>query len=152
MDAPKAEWSRPLEALLKQRQWERDALVLEADRAHRIWKERNDAHQAVLTLIAGAQSRLRELYAAPAGFPLEQRHLLEVFLKHQYEVADARQQAATSAHALHAQVIAQLERSRVAVKVLEKYGERWMRAQDQNEQRREQRAADDMWLLRRGSR
>jgi flagellar biosynthesis chaperone FliJ len=139
-----------LDALLKQRQWERDALAIEAAQAQRILEERARAHEAVLTTIAGTQSRLRELYRAQSGFPPEQRRLLEVFLKDQYQVAQARQEAAASARVLHAQVIAQLERSRVAVKMLERYGERKATAQKQGELRTELRAADDMWLLRRG--
>ena len=143
---------RPLDALLKQRQWERDALALEAARARRIWEERNGAYQAVLALIAGAESQLRQLYEAPAGIALERRHILEVFLKHQYEVATEWQHAVAAAQAVYAQVMGQLEGSRVVVKVLEKHGERKMLAHEQIERRRELRAADDLWLLRKGSR
>lgn len=152
MDTRQAGSRHALDALLKQRQWERDALALEAVRARRIWEERNGAHQAVLDVIAGAEAQLRRLYEAPAGIALERRHILEVFLKHQHEVAHERQQAATSAQTLYAQVMRQLDGSRLAVKVLEKHGERSMHAHDQHERRRELRAADDMWLLRRGSR
>jgi hypothetical protein len=152
MDARKVRLRHPLDALLKQRQWERDALSLEAARARRIWEERNDAHHAVLDLIAGAESQMRQLYEAPARISLERRRILELFLKHQHEVAGERQQAAASAQTLHAQVMAQLDASRLAVKVLEKHDERSMRTHDQRERRRELRIADDMWLLRRGSR
>jgi hypothetical protein len=152
MDTSNTGLRHPLDALLKKRQWERDALAMEAVLARRIWEERNGAHQAVLDLIAGAESQLRQLYQAPAGIALDRRHILEMFLKHQHEVAHERQQAATSAHTLYAQVMVQLDGSRVAVKVLEKHGERTMQAHDQGERRREQRVADDMWLLRRGSR
>lgn len=152
MNTRKARLRHPLDALLKQRQWEREALGLEAARARRIWEERHGAHQAVLDLITGAQSQLREVYQSPAGISLERRQILDVFLKHQYEVARQREQAAASAQDVYTQVMAQLEASRVAVKVLEKHEERSMRAHDERERRLEFRTADDMWLLRRGSR
>jgi hypothetical protein len=152
METWKSGSHRTLGALLKHRQWERDALALEAAQAQRIWEDRDRAHQAVLTTIAGTESRLRELYSVPSGFSPERRRVLEVYLKDQYQVAQARQQAAASAQALHAQVLAQLERSRVAVKILERYGERKVTAQEQRERSAQLRAADDMWLLRRGRR
>jgi hypothetical protein len=148
--ASKSTSLRNLDALLKQREWERDALAIEAAQAQLIWEDRARAHQAVLATITGTESQLRELYSAPTGFPPEQRRLLEVFLKDQYHVAHQRQEAATSAKALHTQVIAQLERSRVAVKLLERYGERKVKAQEEIELRSELRAADDLWLMRRG--
>ena len=142
----------PLDALLKQRRWEREDLSLEAARARRIWEDRSAEHQAVLEVIARTESQLRELYEARVGFAPERRSILEVFLKHQHEIAGERRQAVAWAHKLYGQVMAQLEVSRVAVKVLEKHAERTKRTQDDRERRSELRTADDMWLLRRGSR
>jgi hypothetical protein len=152
MSTGKPRSRRPLDALLKQRHWERETLGMEAARARRIWEDRDGAHRLVLELIADAESQLREVYTSPRGISLERRHILEVFLKHQHEIARERQQAAATAQALYKQIIAQLEASRVAVKVLEKHEERSTRAHEQRERRRELRAADEMWLLRRGSR
>ena len=152
MDIRKGRSRTALDALLKQRRWEREALSLEAARALRVWEERNGAHGAVLESIAGAESQLRQLYEASGGISLQRRSILEVFLKHQHHEARQRQQAAASARALYAQTLAQLEASRVAVKVLEKHEERSQRTYDDQERRRALQVQDDLWLLRRRSR
>jgi hypothetical protein len=152
MNIRKRRLQHPLDALLKQREWQRDLLVPEAARAQRVWEEREGAHREVLDVIADAESQLREIYRSPHGIVLERRRILELFLKHQHEVARERQQAAATAQALYRKLMVQLEASRIAVRVLEKHEERSRRAYDQRELRRELHVADEMWLLRRGPR
>ena len=70
MTTRKQRLHHPLDAMLKQRQWERETFGLEAARAQRIWEERDRAHRAVLEVIADAQSQLREIYRSPHGIAL----------------------------------------------------------------------------------
>ncbi len=136
----------PLEPLLKQRRWEKDACAAQEREARRVLSIHSEGARSAVRAVSGVENALRE--ALKAGASIDPRHheTLSLYLAHAREVLREKARLASKAEEMHEQTRRGLLRSIQAVRGLERHRENKQREHKRERQQLEQQKQDELWL------
>ncbi len=136
----------PLEPLLKQRRWEKDASAAQEREARRVLSIHSEGARSAVRAVSGVENALRE--ALKAGASIDPRHheTLSLYLAHAREVLREKARLASKAEEMHEQTRRGLLRSIQAVRGLERHRENKQREHKRERQQLEQQKQDELWL------
>ena len=137
-----------LEALVKLRSAERDALKTDLERANDAVESKARECDDLKRAIELAESALRALYRAGSELPLDGQQRLQLYLKQQRELRGAKQRELEEASRAMMRVLSELELKVQDTKALESHRERKQRQFDEQELRLNLNAADEQWMRR----
>jgi hypothetical protein len=135
-----------LEALIRLRAAERDALKTALERAAEEVERRSRACEAVARAIELAESELRALYRDGADLPLDGQLRLQLYLKQQRAIRTAKQREVDEASRAMHLALSELELKLQDTKALESHRERKRQQFDEIQARAAMHTADEQWL------
>lgn len=148
MDDRAAPFEHRLGALLRKESWEGEVLGLEVARAREALHECQRRQREATDLVERLQGERRAAAAEGMQLSLERCRVIDLYLRHQHEVAAARQQESARAERMLEQALQQLEHKRRSIRMLEVHEERARDEHQREHQRRQLKAHDDAWLMR----
>jgi peptidoglycan hydrolase CwlO-like protein len=134
----------PLEALLKARTWELDALKQQVRSARDAVARDEDAIGRLQDEIRQAEADL--LRESRDFIRVDMRRLVVVFVKdRRARLADTREQLATKLEALE-KLTGEMAQVRRSLRALERHRERYLKTLDERIEKNQEKAIEDTWL------
>ena len=140
-----------LEALLKQRRWERDASTLQERTARQVLQAQVDEARRAREALEAVEHALRDAYRAGASIDPRQHEAALLYLGRAREALRAKAGQAAGAREVHERTRESLLRAVQAVRGLEQHRGNRSREHARERQGQEQQKQDDLWLTRRRS-
>lgn len=141
----------PLDAILKQYDWEIDALKTELMTLNQALNAKHAELQTVLHAVQDAERQILDMCRQDAIIALDRKSLVETYLRDRRLRMQTQQQEIDQTQALADSVFQQLSRKRQAQRAIEKHRERKKNEFDADGVRRDALEADELWLTKLGA-
>jgi peptidoglycan hydrolase CwlO-like protein len=139
----------PLEALIKSRNWELDAIRSKVSELRDSATRIEAAVRKLQADIAGAEAELMEEGGRGKSILIDRRRRFVAYLKDRRKDLEAQRALLRTGQEALEEAIREMASLRRSIRALERHRERFMRNLVDSEERNSEKALDDMWLSRR---
>lgn len=138
----------PMEPILRQHEWEIDALKAELMTLNQALAARQAELQRLIECVRMAELEISHICRDNAIIARDRKAIVEIYLREQRTRALEKQQEIDQASALADAVFGQLKKKKQSQRGIEKHRERKKKDFDAAAMRREALEADDLWLAK----